>query len=455
VVAEFFVIAFIAVFIMLAAPDRKINFWCGISILTLSGGSLTYLLWVHMIPYVLTHYPEHTILLHFLKYFHIFLSIFTYTQGPICFCVFFLTCAGCLEDRSRMKILKIFIVMNIPNIIINIIFSPLDFQHNLETSSAMWAMYHWVYIPVLICIFRYLKALKNKKEYYIWSERFLGLLMILISLYDLFIFYTCRMLLLTNVYLYLQPYVTWLFAVLFLIVLGWQGAAGIKINLERNDLDSHIQVANSSMLFIAHAFKGEISKIQSCSQLIEGRLSDRESKEYGKIIDRSCDTLQIMLERTKTQLQDITIQYEPVDLSELVMRVISDYEAMALIRGIKIRHKIPKGIHVISDRDHIYNVVDNLLKNAIEALPKADGYIFITLEVLAKELVLSVRDNGCGMDPEQLKQIRQPFFTTKHTGENYGLGMTYCHRVIKKLNGRIEIKSKPGEGSVIWIFLKR
>jgi len=162
-----------------------------------------------------------------------------------------------------------------------------------------------------------------------------------------------------------------------------------------------------------------------------------------------------MLERTKTQLQDITIQYEPVDLSRLVMRVVSDYEAMALIRGIKIRHKIPKGIHVISDRDHICNVVDNLLKNAVEALPEADGYIFITLEVLAKELVLSVRDNGCGMDPEQLKQIRKPFFTTKHTGENYGLGMTYCHRVIKKLNGRIEIKSKPGEGSVIWIFLKR
>jgi len=77
------------------------------------------------------------------------------------------------------------------------------------------------------------------------------------------------------------------------------------------------------------------------------------------------------------------------------------------------------------------------------------------LLALRKELVISIRDNGCGMDPEQVKQIRKPFFTTKNTRENYGLGMTYCYRVIKKLNGRIEVESKPGEGSIIRVFLKR
>ena len=455
VVFEFFLLAFIGLFIILAAPNRKINLWCGISIFTLACGSFTYILWIHIIPYILTCYPEHTILLDFLKYIHIFLSIFTYTQGPVCFCVFFLTCAGYLENKPWKTTLKIIILMNIPNMIINIIFSPLDFQHNLETSSAMWAMYHWLYIPVLFCIFKYLKALKSKKSYYVWSERFLGILMILIVMYALFVFYTCRMLRLTNLYLYFQPYITWGFSILFLIVLGWQGAAGIKITLERNDLNSNIRTANSSMRFAAHAIKGEIAKIQGCSQLLEERLSDSESKAYSRIITRSCCELSEMLERVKTQLQDITIEYEFIHVSAIINRVISSYEPTAAIRGAKIQHEIPDEIFLLSDANHLYNVIDNLLKNAIEALPKTNGNVLLMLLALRKELVISIRDNGCGMDPEQIKQIRKPFFTTKNTRENYGLGMTYCYRVIKKLNGRIEVESKPGEGSIIRVFLKR
>jgi len=452
---EFFLIAFIALFIILAAPNRKVNLWCGICIFTLACGSLTYILWIYMIPYILSCYPEHIALLNLLKYAHIFLSIFTYTQAPICFCVFFLTCAGYLENKPRMTILRIFILMNIPNMIINIIFSPLDFQRNLETSSVMWAMYHWLYIPVLFCIFKYLKVLKNKKNYYIWSERFLGTLMILIAMYALFVFYTCRMLQLTNIYLYFQPYITWIFFVLFLIVLGWQGAAGIKITLERNDIDSNVRIANSSMLFAAHAIKGEISKIQGCARLLEERLSDSESKEYSRIITHSCSDLSDMLEKAKTQLQDITIEYKFIHISEIIKRIIFSYEPTAAIRGAKIQHEIPDEIYLLSDANHLYNVIDNLLKNAIEALNKENGHILIMLQVLRKYLVISIEDNGCGMDPEQIKQIRKPFFTTKNTRENYGLGMTYSYSVIKKLKGRIEIESEPGEGSAIRVFLKR
>jgi len=455
VIVEFFVLALTALFIILVAPGRKINLWCGICIFTLACGSFTYILWIYIIPYISTGYPEYPALLIFLKYAHIFLSIFTYTQGPICFCVFFLICLDYWENKPQITILRIFILMNIPNIIINIIFSPLDFQHNLEASPAMWAMYHWFYIPVLFCIFKYLKALRNRKNYYVWSERFLGILMVLIAIYVLIVFYTCRLFLLTDIYLYLQPYVTWIFLVLFLIVLGWQGAAGVKINLERNDLDSNIQVANSSMLFITHALKGEIAKIQDCSLLLEERLSDSESKEYSRIINHSCDTLSEMLEGAKTQLKEITVQYELIHISEIIKRIISGYEPVAAIKGAEIHHEVPDGIRLLSDANHVYNVIDNLLKNALEALPETNGHVVVTLQALRKELVISVKDNGCGMDSDQIKQIRKPFFTTKNTGKNYGLGMTYCYRVIKKLNGRIEIESKPGEGSVIWVFLKR
>jgi len=209
------------------------------------------------------------------------------------------------------------------------------------------------------------------------------------------------------------------------------------------------------MLFAAHAIKGEISKIQGCARLLEERLSDSESKEYSRIITHSCSDLSDMLEKAKTQLQDITIEYKFIHISEIIKRIISSYEPIAAIRGVILQHKVPDEIYLLSDANHLYNVIDNLLKNAIEALNKENGHILIMLQVLRKYLVISIEDNGCGMDPEQIKQIRKPFFTTKNTRENYGLGMTYSYSVIKKLKGRIEIESEPGEGSAIRVFLKR
>jgi signal transduction histidine kinase len=66
--------------------------------------------------------------------------------------------------------------------------------------------------------------------------------------------------------------------------------------------------------------------------------------------------------------------------------------------------------------------------------------------------VIEIKDTGCGISEEDLQFIFDPFFTTKGSG-NTGLGLTITHKIIEKHNGRIEVESKPHEGSTFKVFL--
>ena len=59
--------------------------------------------------------------------------------------------------------------------------------------------------------------------------------------------------------------------------------------------------------------------------------------------------------------------------------------------------------------------------------------------------ILSVRDNGTGIDPKHLDKIFDPFFTTKDVGEGMGLGLSICYRIVQEYGGKISVKTEPGK----------
>ena len=69
-------------------------------------------------------------------------------------------------------------------------------------------------------------------------------------------------------------------------------------------------------------------------------------------------------------------------------------------------------------------------------------------------LSISVEDNGCGMSEETLRRLYEPFFTTKTKGHGTGLGMFITYGIIKRLGGRMEVRSKEGQGTTITVHLK-
>jgi signal transduction histidine kinase len=99
----------------------------------------------------------------------------------------------------------------------------------------------------------------------------------------------------------------------------------------------------------------------------------------------------------------------------------------------------------------------NLLVNAGQAIPEGDAKahsVRVTTERVDEAwVVVSVRDTGVGIPPENLQRLFKPFFTTKPVGVGTGLGLSICHGIVTAMGGRIEVSSEVGKGTTFRVFM--
>ena len=100
----------------------------------------------------------------------------------------------------------------------------------------------------------------------------------------------------------------------------------------------------------------------------------------------------------------------------------------------------------------INQVLMNIMVNASHAMD-ADGLLIIKTWQAKNKLKISISDTGCGMPPDVLKKIFNPFYTTKPVGKGTGLGLSLSYTIIAKHHGSIDVESKPGKGSTFIITL--
>jgi two-component system NtrC family sensor kinase len=108
--------------------------------------------------------------------------------------------------------------------------------------------------------------------------------------------------------------------------------------------------------------------------------------------------------------------------------------------------------HVSCSRHQISQVILNLLVNAAHSI-KNQGSITVTTAHEGDYVLLSVKDNGCGMSAEVQKRIFEPFYTTKEVGKGTGLGLSISYSIIQKHHGEILVESEPGVGTTFTVKL--
>ena len=102
------------------------------------------------------------------------------------------------------------------------------------------------------------------------------------------------------------------------------------------------------------------------------------------------------------------------------------------------------------NKNKIVQVLINLLQNSLDALAQKAFHdekpaIWIEGRLEEGNDVLTVRDNGMGIESEHMDKIFDPFYTTKDVGQGMGLGLSICYRIVQQLDGRIQVKSEPGK----------
>jgi len=144
---------------------------------------------------------------------------------------------------------------------------------------------------------------------------------------------------------------------------------------------------------------------------------------------------------------------EPSDINLLLERVLAVKDTEFKTSNIEVVRDHAEGLpQVMINRNQIDQVILNLLNNAKDAIDH-DGRITTRTRLNGKSVRIEVQDTGSGMSPEVIERIFFPFFTTKGVGKGTGLGLSISYGIIESHGGRIQVKSKVGNGTIFTIWL--
>jgi PAS domain S-box-containing protein len=206
---------------------------------------------------------------------------------------------------------------------------------------------------------------------------------------------------------------------------------------------------------IAHDLNNTLVPVLALTKITAERLplESRERKNLVTVMrasERARDLVRQILAFSRKE----ETERQPLDFAAVVR------EALGMLRAsvpatVRISECIAEVPSVFGDGGKLHQVVINLVTNAAHAIGDAMGSISIELAVLEQERAarLTVVDTGCGMDERVMARIFEPFFTTKGVGQGTGLGLSVVHGIVSSHGGRMEVKSRVGEGTSFAVYL--
>jgi len=145
---------------------------------------------------------------------------------------------------------------------------------------------------------------------------------------------------------------------------------------------------------------------------------------------------------------------EPLEIHQVLDEIILLTQKEFLKRNIQLKTHFYENLPTLSAvSDQIKQVMLNLIQNAMDALPETGGQINIKTLNSGSLMKIQIQDNGMGMTPEVIKEIFNPFFTTKSKVVGTGLGLSVSYGIIQSHGGTIEVESTPGKGSSFTVSL--
>lgn len=164
-----------------------------------------------------------------------------------------------------------------------------------------------------------------------------------------------------------------------------------------------------------------------------------------EIISSSVDRSVRMIEEFRAGTREVQVAKKRIDLSKLVKNVVDEVHVP---NSVIVRLDVPEGFEAELDPDVFHRVLDNLVRNAVEAM-SSGGRLTVSTRREDDQTVVRVVDTGAGIREEDSKKLFEPMFTTKKKG--LGLGLYYIRRAVEAHKGTIEFVSKQGEGTTFTV----
>ncbi|MBP5722816.1 MAG: GHKL domain-containing protein [Bacteroidales bacterium] len=207
---------------------------------------------------------------------------------------------------------------------------------------------------------------------------------------------------------------------------------------------------------IAHEIKNPLTPMKLSLQLLNRSWDEKDErfesrlKSISKTMIEQIDTLA----ETATSFSDFAklskVLLEPINLNELLQNCITLFEQED---NCTITSEfLEENVIVCADKEKTIRMFNNLLKNAIQAIPSdREGHVSVTLKTEQDFALVAIRDNGRGIDDDVKKHIFELHFTTKSTGSGFGLAI--CKNIVEGCNGDIWFETELGVGTTFFVKL--
>ncbi|TFG65632.1 MAG: HAMP domain-containing protein [Gemmatimonadales bacterium] len=203
---------------------------------------------------------------------------------------------------------------------------------------------------------------------------------------------------------------------------------------------------------IAHEFRNPVAGITCGVELLT------QQSAGDSMASDTLAQMRLQLGQIETSVNDLLSYARPrkpdsvrIDPAQIVDQSLSLLATQAKSGGVTITRIVDSGVpHVIIDPTQMTHAVLNLSLNAIQAMPEG-GEMTIHVGFDSQSVRIAIIDTGPGIPENKIQQIFRPFFTTKHRGS--GLGLAITRGIVERNGGRLEVASRPGEGSTFTLVL--
>lgn len=217
---------------------------------------------------------------------------------------------------------------------------------------------------------------------------------------------------------------------------------------------------------VAHEINNPLASIAMCAESLEGRIAapaaagaeqaNAEQEVFGTYL-RMIQSEAFRCKEITEKLLDFArlgeVKRQPTELGELVRGVIDIVGHIDKYRHKKVEFQTDETVVVSANPQELKQVVLNLLANAFDSFDDG-GAVRVSVRRQRNEAEIVFADDGCGMTPEVLEHLFEPFFTRRRVGQGTGLGLSIVYRIVADHQGSIEVHSDgPQRGSTFRVRL--
>ncbi len=237
----------------------------------------------------------------------------------------------------------------------------------------------------------------------------------------------------------------------------------------QDERDEAVRANNAKNLFLAnvsHELRTPLQAVLGYASLLGDTRLDHEQQEYVQTLQHAGENLSAiindLLDISSMEAGKLVLESIPFDLRETLNDLVTMLGGRAREKGLALELRVDENLPFAlrGDPMRLRQILLNLTANAIKFTDS--GHVLISIEVMRRDgddvrLRISVEDTGIGINAEDLPLVYEPYvqlgqhFQRQLSGA--GLGLTICRQLVRLMDGRLDVESRPAEGSTFWLEL--